>query len=430
LDAVAALAAGEIGRRSSRDLGYSGLAQSQGFRSPEEFLQSVSGLTRTEATKLVKVGAVLVDPSPSSPLASVWHSAIGAAVSAGDISADAAQAILRGLGSPDATVTPLQLSAAADQLLADARTLNADVLFRHARQLRDLLDADGIATREAQRQDLRYFRAGRRPDGMVSGSFLLDEEDGTLLLSALDSALSPRRGGPRFTDPDARAAAEALVVDPRTNDQLAADVFAAMLRLAVDADPSTLFGRHRPAVRVLITDHNLRSRGHGSIEGAPDPIAFGTVERHLCDTGALEVTLDADGIPYDHGREKRLFTERQRIALAIRDGGCLFPECSRPPSHCEAHHINQWHRDRGRTDLADGVLLCRFHHMLLHNNDWQITRAGTEYSLVPPPGVDAERRPIALRGKGVATPSVALHRESATSASVATDNLRSCVAAQ
>ena len=37
--------------------------------------------------------------------------------------------------------------------------------------------------------------------------------------------------------------------------------------------------------------------------------------------------------------------------------------------------------------------------MLLHNNDWQITRAGAEYSLVPPPGVDPDQRPITLHSK-------------------------------
>jgi hypothetical protein len=37
--------------------------------------------------------------------------------------------------------------------------------------------------------------------------------------------------------------------------------------------------------------------------------------------------------------------------------------------------------------------------MLLHNNHWQITRAGAEYSLVPPPGVDPEQLPIALHSK-------------------------------
>ena len=33
------------------------------------------------------------------------------------------------------------------------------------------------------------------------------------------------------------------------------------------------------------------------------------------------------------------------------------------------------------------VLLCRHHHLLVHNNGWAIHRTGREYWLYPPPGV-------------------------------------------
>ncbi len=394
LDALATLAAGEIAHRSRRELGYTGLAQSNGFRSAEEFIQSVSGTTRAEAGKLVHLGSVLLAESAAD--APTWSHAIAAAILAGSISADAAEAILRGLGGPDAAITPLQLSAAADQLLAAARTLSADQLYRHARELRDQLDQEGVANREKLRHDLRYLRVSRRPDGMVGGSFLLDQEDGALLTSALDAALSPRRGGPRFVDAAAASLATELLADPRTNDQLAADTLMDMLRLAIDADPGTVFGLRRPAVRVIVTEDSIRRRGSGTIEGMPDPIAFGTVERHLCDTGVLGIRFDNGGRVLNLGRSQRLFSERQRIALAVRDGGCLFPGCSRPPSHCEAHHIKQWHRDAGRTDVDDGVLLCRFHHLLVHDNEWEIKREDAAYRLVPPVTVDPTQAPIAL----------------------------------
>ncbi|HET8958331.1 MAG TPA: HNH endonuclease signature motif containing protein, partial [Microcella sp.] len=74
------------------------------------------------------------------------------------------------------------------------------------------------------------------------------------------------------------------------------------------------------------------------------------------------------------------------------------------PSWCEAHHINHWLRDTGRTDIADGILLCRHHHLLAHNNGWEIRRAGPSYALTPPghpPGTPADRdmptRSAALR---------------------------------
>jgi hypothetical protein len=92
------------------------------------------------------------------------------------------------------------------------------------------------------------------------------------------------------------------------------------------------------------------------------------------------------------GREQRLFTTRQRTGLAVRDGGCIWPGCDRPPSWTEAHHINQWKRDHGKTDIADGVLLCKHHHLLLHNNGWDITREGGKYTLIPPRSIDPSRK--------------------------------------
>jgi len=151
---------------------------------------------------------------------------------------------------------------------------------------------------------------------------------------------------------------------------------------------------------VIVTASELASGfGSGSIEGAPEAISIDTVRRHACTAGLVGILFSAEGQPLDVGRTQRHYTERQRLALAARDGGCRFPECSRPPSYCEAHHIRHWHRDRGPTDVSDGLLLCRHHHLLVHNNGWQITRDVSRYWLIPPRTVDRSQTPIELRSK-------------------------------
>ena len=37
---------------------------------------------------------------------------------------------------------------------------------------------------------------------------------------------------------------------------------------------------------------------------------------------------------------------------------------------------------------SDGISRCRFHHMLVHNNGWQILRDGAKYWLKPPVSED------------------------------------------
>jgi hypothetical protein len=152
----------------------------------------------------------------------------------------------------------------------------------------------------------------------------------------------------------------------------------------------------------LVTDHDLRARrGLARLEGQSPAASIATAERHICSAGTVPVLFDGKQV-IDVGRELRLYNTRQRIGLAARDGGCRFPGCDRPPSWCEAHHINEWQRDNGRTSIEDGVLLCRHHHLLVHNNGWRVTRNGDEYFLVPPAREDPLQRAIPAPSKSAA----------------------------
>jgi hypothetical protein len=407
VDALVASLAGEISHRSARELGHSGLAQRNGFVNASAMIESGSHLTGADAAKLVTVGHLMSNSAPVDRLS--WRSIVAEAVRHAALSVDSANSITRGLSGIDDRVAAVDICEVTHTLITRATLVTPDKLFRAARRERDRLDSEGIASREEQRRQQRYFAIRLQPDGMYRGSFLLDPEAGQLVSSAIEAVLSPRRGGPRFVDPAAKAAAEQLIADPRSNEQIAADAFTDLIRLAVDADSTTMVGSRRPAVRVIVHDYVVtETAGAGALEANPDPISYDTVARHICNTGIIGVKFDDNGTCINIGRTQRLFTERQRVGMAVRDGGCIFLDCDRPPSWCEAHHIDEWEHDHGETNLADGVLLCRLHHMLLHNNHWKITRNKAAYLLTPPPEIDPQQKPIPLPSKGVSVMPVSV----------------------
>ncbi|TFD33639.1 DUF222 domain-containing protein, partial [Cryobacterium sp. TMT1-19] len=231
------------------------------------------------------------------------------------------------------------------------------------------------------------------------------------VLSTFDSITGPRRGGVRFVDPERAAWAQKMQDDPRSTEQINADSLVQLLKIAGEADPGRVFGGRRPAVRVIVTEKALTAEtgepgpaepaAHGQIEGNPVPISQETIDRLLCETGTRGIKFDDIGQIIDVGRDERLFTEAQRAAMGVRDGGCLWVGCDRSPAWSEAHHINEWLTDSGDTNLADGVLLCHPHHLLLHNQHWKITRTRTQYWLRPPVENDPEQTLIALSSKAV-----------------------------
>jgi hypothetical protein len=386
VDAWSASVAAEIAHRSRHELGGSGLAQRHGARTPQLLVQRLSGATAREAHTMVRVGALIGSES--------LLDAVGAAVADGRLTLDAADVIRAGLASVDASVPPESVAAASEQLVRDAGALTVEKLAARARECAAELDEQHIVDRERAMRDARYLRITPHSDGMTRLSGLLDPESAAIVVAAYDAATSPRRGGPRFVDPVSISRAERLTDDERSTEQLAVDAFVELIRIGSTAAPE-IVGARRPAVRIVVTDRDrARRAGHGRIEGQTTPISITTIERQLCDRGTVPIHFDTDGQILNVGREQRLFTTRQRIGLAARDGGCRFPGCDRPPSWCEAHHINEWHRDTGRTDIADGILLCRHHHLLIHDNDWDVTRERADYYLVPPPSLDPDRTPI------------------------------------
>jgi hypothetical protein len=379
VDAHTAVLTGEIARRSAPQLGSTGLVQRAGHRTVEEFVKVAGAVTGRDAATAVRVGRLVHEGGALAP--------VGAAVVAGTVSAAAAEAIRAGLGEPNSDVPAEVISQAAERLCAEAPSLDPDRLQRRAREVRDEIDEAGIPDREAARRAQRSLRLVRQPDGMTRIVWLIDPESAAVVTEVYDRITSPRRGGPRFIDASQRERADSIRDDARTTEQVASDGFTELLTQAASVDRDVLVGSGTPAVRVLVVATDLETHsGHGVIEGSHEPVSIATVERLTCASGFQAITVDpTDGQVLNLGRGQRLFSPAQRVALAVRDGGCLWPGCDRPPSWTEAHHITPWSR-KGKTDVAEGILLCRHHHLRLHNEGWQITRRAGRYWLEPPPG--------------------------------------------
>jgi hypothetical protein len=114
---------------------------------------------------------------------------------------------------------------------------------------------------------------------------------------------------------------------------------------------------------------------------------------HACDCMLIPAVLGTKSEPLDLGQQSRSVTPGIRRALYLRDRGCAFPGCHRPPRHCQGHHIRHW-ADGGPTELGNLVLMCAHHHRLLHRSGWQV-RIATDGlpEFLPPAFLDKRRKP-------------------------------------
>lgn len=157
-------------------------------------------------------------------------------------------------------------------------------------------------------------------------------------------------------------------------------------------EPSPGPGR---ALLTITIDHQWlrRAVGHGALDSGA-VVDVHTLRRWACDAAVVPMILGSRSEPLDVGRLSRTVTDTIRRALTIRDGGCAFPGCTRRPRRCHAHHVHEW-IDGGRTSLHNTVLLCRYHHQLIHQGHWTVQILDGLPWFTPPPWVDPEqhRRP-------------------------------------
>lgn len=385
-----AAVAAEVARRSAPGLGHAGLAAHEGARTPERLIERWAGVTPDTARAMVQIGELMQSDAPHARV-------VVDAISAGDLSIHAAEAIRSGLGDATQTVSEESLVDAAQFLVALAPDLPVRRVGAEARALRDALDTASAQEREALLREKRFLRLSPQADGMTRVTGLLDPESAAIVGSAFEQITAPRRGGPRFVDPTAAARSKTIIDDPRTTDQLLADAFVEMVRIAGAADDRRVFAQRRPAVQIHVDVADLRAGvGAADIEGQAAPVSIATAQRFACSAGAIPILFDGAQV-LDVGRAQRLYTDRQRTGMAARDGGCTVGDCDRPPSWCEAHHIDEWKRDDGRTDVARGVLLCRFHHRWVHDGGWRIVARDGGFTAVPPPRSSQPEVPLRSR---------------------------------
>lgn len=118
------------------------------------------------------------------------------------------------------------------------------------------------------------------------------------------------------------------------------------------------------------------------------------VRRASCDASIRRVVMGPHREPLDVGRTKRLVTPAIRAAVAARDLRCVFPGCDRPDHWCDVHHIIHW-ADGGSTAVDNLTLLCRHHHMLIHDACWTIKGGPGSLTFFRPDGtlLDIQARP-------------------------------------
>ncbi|MEU1396327.1 DUF222 domain-containing protein [Micromonospora zamorensis] len=357
-----------------RELDGRGTATTQGASSTAVWLRERLRLTIPAARRLVDLAAVLDTGNPG-----VRH-----ALADGHITVEQARVITDTIDIVQTAAGPEAADKALGVLVEWAGQFDPTLLRKLSTRILDhvapdIADAAAKAALDAEARRAtrdRHLTLSTLTDGRLRLTGILDTETAGLLRAAIDPVSAP-------SGPD----------DQRTPAQRRHDALSDVCRLALRTGDLPEHGGDSAQVVVTTSYDGLtRQLGSGTLDTGLH-LTPEAVRRLACDAGILPAVLSGAGLPLDIGRQRRLITGPLRRALVLRDGGCAFPGCDRPPRWCDAHHIEHW-ADGGQTSLANAVLLCGHHHRHLHHSDWTVRLAGDGHpEFVPPSWLDPEQLP-------------------------------------
>ena len=285
-----------------------------------------------------------------------------AAFGTGRIDADQARVIAEAVQSLPADVGEQVRATAEAFLLEHATTLAAHLLAGLAAHVLDHIAPDVAEAAEAEamaRADARdsnranTFTANPDHRGRIRLRGELDPQSWALVSAALEP----------FAKPDLPVQPDGLTEqDHRTAGQRNADALVEICRRTLAADETpTSFGFPAHIAVTIGYDQLKAAVGVGTLDTGT-PISAEDIRRYACDATVLPVLLNSTGVPLDVGRAIRVFTKELRRAVELRDLGCAFPGCDRPPSLVQRAPHHPLGRRRTHQPRQRGPALSRPPH--------------------------------------------------------------------
>ncbi len=303
-----------------------------------------------------------------------WHR-VRDALAAGAMNPDQARVVITALEDlPEdldaalvATAEEALVGYAADFDPQELQTLGAHVLTLIAPEVGEDIDRKRLEEQERKAAHKRRLSLTFDGHGSAHGRFTLPTAQGQMLHKLLLAFASP--GHLNATTDETGHGRE--WVTGRPSAQKLGEAFCEL----IETYPRTAvpdLGGFSGTVVVTTTLADLRHDIGTAILDTGGQITVAQARRLACEAMVIPVVLGGAGQVLDAGRARRFYTPTQRLAMAVRDGGCTARGCDWPPGLCHAHHDQRW-VDGGKTDLKDGRLLCAHHHARAHDPAYAIT---------------------------------------------------------
>ncbi len=338
------------------------VAQEEGMRDAAAWLAHATRVDSAEARRDLRLARALDRD----------HPAAREAMRDGALSRAQAEIVVRSVDDLPRTLDPELRRSAERHLVGEALAFAPRRLRRLGRRLLEVVApevADAHELRLLQREETRAaavtsLTTRRRGDGTTDLRIRCADAVADRLLTYLHAYTNPRQPGQRSE--------EAAGTDRRPYDQRLGHAFGTFLE-AVDPRRLPLHGGDATTVIVTIDFEALRS-GLGTALVDDTVITAADARRLACQASILPLVLGGESEPLDLGRSRRLFQPPQRKAMAVRDRTCRAVGCDVPAAWCEAHHVGAPWAQGGVTDLAEGVLLCSWHHHRAHDHRYETDR--------------------------------------------------------
>ncbi len=376
LSTVARSAEAEIGSLLA-EIESRGVMELFGYRSVARLFEHLADVPKAAAETVVKRARALTSSHnlDGTPIPAVAP-ATGAAALDGRLSTPMIDTIVGVMTQ----VPPEHRDDAERHLLSFAEDAGHKQVAALGARILAHLDPDGSAPEETEpATPSRELSLRRKRTGIWELNGRFDDETGTRASALLDS-LAQRR----TTDegPDLRSPQERY-----------GDAFSDAIDLALNSPDLPTQAGERAHVMVAVSLQDLKSGVGRAILGDLGTMSAAEARIHACDCKLIPAVLGTKSEPLDLGHQRRLISTPLRHALYLRDRGCSFPGCHRPPRHCQGHHVRHW-ADGGPTELGNLVLMCAHHHRLLHRSGWQVRIAADGLpEFLPPVFLDKRRKP-------------------------------------